>query len=296
MRTRLIILFLFISTITSAQTFDWWKNLVNWDGTTHWSKYIKFSPGFMGVNALPVPAITNGAIDSVHSFTLTGNLHFSKGDNSQNPTLYGNYCVAKNKVSVEANWVPVEWFQMSHAMKEKRKVYWKDYYLKKAHGDLTVAVNINLLNKIRDKIQLALRMGYRYASSDGVGAARMTNTPGYFFDVSMGKKFSVQSNWKLIAMMGFYVWQTNNDESRLYQDDAYLTGLGVEYNKNRFRLQTCFAGYFGYFEGYNDDPIVYRFNIEKRFKRNSWIFRFQQGLHNVHYSSFETGIKFNFGK
>jgi hypothetical protein len=185
---------------------------------------------------------------------------------------------------------------MSHAIKEKRKVYWEDYYLKKAHGVLTLAVNIQLLNKLRDKIHLAFRMGYRYASSDGVGAARMTNTPGYFFDVSMGKKISAQSNWKLIAMMGFYVWETNNDRPRLYQDDAYLTGLGVEFNESKFRLQTCFAGYFGYFEGYDDDPVVYRLNLEKKFKHNSWLFRFQQGLNDIHYTSFETGIKFNFGK
>ena len=159
--------------------------------------------------------------------------------------------------------------------------------MKKAHGDLNLAVNFNLLNKLRDKIQLAFRFGFRYATSDGVEAARMTNTPGYFFDLSMGKKFSPTSKWKLIAMTGFYVWETNNDRPRLYQDDAYLAGLGVEFNKNKFRLQTCFAGYFGYVEGYNDDPIAYRLNIEKKFKRNTLLFRFQQGLNDIHYTSFD---------
>jgi hypothetical protein len=296
MEIRLLTLTIFISSIVQSQTFDWWRNLVNWDGVTHWSKYIKFSPGYMGVNALPIPSLGNGSIDSVHSFGLTGNFHFSKGDNTQNPALYGNYCIAKNRVSLEAYWVPVEWFQMSHAMKEKRKVYWEDYYLKKAHGDLNLAVNFQLLSKLRDKIHLAFRIGYRYANSDGTGAARMTNAPGYFFDLSMGKKFSPQSNWKLLAMMGFYVWQTNNDRPRLYQDDAYLIGAGLEFNKNKFRMQTGVAGYFGYFEEYDDDPVVYRLNLEKKFRRNSLLLRFQQGLNDIEYTSIETGIKFNLGK
>jgi len=296
MKYKLVFIALFISVATNAQTEDWWRNLVHWDGTTYWSKYIKFSPGFMGVNALPIPAITNGSIDSVNSIGLTANVHFSKGDNSQNPALYANYCVAKDKVSIDLNWVPVEWFQMSHAIKEKRKVYWEDYYLKKAHGDMALNINIQLLNKWRKNIHLGLRIGYRYASSDGVGAARMTNTPGYYFDVSAARKFSPASNWKWTSMMGFYVWQTNNDRSKLYQDDAYLLGLGVEYNKNKFRMQTYLAAYFGYFEGYDDDPVVYRLSLEKKFKRSSLLFRFQQGLNDIHYTSLETGIKFSFNK
>lgn len=296
MKYRLAFIALFISVTAKTQTEAWWRNLVNWDGTTHWTKYITFSPGFMGVNALPIPAIGNGSIDSVTSLAVTGNFHFSKGDNSQNPALYGNLCIVKNKVSLDATLIPVEWFKMSHAMKEKRKVYWEDYYLKKTSGDLTVNVVIQMFNHWRKNIDLAFRLGYRYATSGGVGAARMTNTPGYWFDISAGRKFSSSSNWKWNAMMGFYVWQTNNDRPRLYQDDAYLTGLGVEFNKNKFRLQTGFAAYFGYFEGYDDDPVVYRLNLEKKFKKNSLLLRFQQGLNDVHYSSFETGIKFNFNK
>jgi hypothetical protein len=296
MRIVFIVLGFYFSPVLHAQTFDWWRNLVNWDGVTHWSKYITFSPGYLGVNALPVPSLANGSIDSIHSFSFTGNLHFSKGDNTQNPALYGNYCIAKNKVSLEAYWVPVERFQVNHALKEKRKVYWEDYYLKKAHGDLNLILTAQLLNKLRDKIHLAFRIGYRYANSDGTGAARMTNAPGYFFDLSVGKQFSPQSYWKLIAMTGFYVWQTNNDRPHLYQDDAWLVGAGLEYNKSRLRLQTGFAGYFGYFENYDDDPVVYRLSLEKKFKRNGLLFRFQQGLNDIEYTSFETGIKFNLGK
>ena len=147
MKTRLRLFNLFITAISHAQTFDRWKNLVHWDGVTPWSEYLIYSPGFMGVNALPVPSMGNGSIDNVNYVGITGNMHFSKGDNSQNPALYGNYCVVKDRLSLEADWVPVEWFRMSQAIKEKRKVYWEDYYRKKAHGDLYLNATIQLLNR-----------------------------------------------------------------------------------------------------------------------------------------------------
>jgi hypothetical protein len=291
MKLLFSILFLLAFNVIKAQTFDAWKNLVKWDGVTHWSKYIIYSPGYMGVNALPIPAMGNGNLDSINSAAVTANVHFSKGDNSQNPTIYFNYNLAKNKVTLDVNYVPIEWFQMSPEMKAQRKVYWKDYYTKSALGDICANVNFRILEKWKPKIQLAFQMGLRYATSEGVGAARMTNTPGYWFNLSAGKPFNQNKNWKAIAMLGFYVWQTNNDIPRLYQDDAVTAGIGLEYNQKKIRLQTCFASYFGYVEGYNDDPIVYRFNFEKKIKNKSILLRFQQGLHDVHYTSFEAGIK-----
>jgi hypothetical protein len=282
---------LFIQCQMQCQTFDWWKNHVKWDGVTHWSKYIKFSPGYMGVNALPIPVMGNGNLDSINSIAVTTNFHFSKGDNSQNPKLYFNYNIVKNKVTLDVNWVPIEWFQMSHQIKEERNVYWQDYYLKKATGDIIANVNFRVLEKWSPNMHFAFNMGLRYATSDGVGAARMTNTPGYWFNFSAAKPFLNNKNWKAIALLGFYVWQTNNDVPRLYQDDAMTTGFGLEYNKKNIRLQTCFVGYFGYVEGFKDDPIVYRFNIEKKIKNKTILFRFQQGLHDINYSSFETGLK-----
>jgi hypothetical protein len=285
--------FFFLFSIgVEAQSADWWSTLVNWDGVTHWSKYITFSPAYMGVNALPVPSVGNGSIDSVNSFALTGGFHFSRGDNSQNPILYGNYCVMKNRLSVDVNWIPVEWFQMSHAMKEKRKVYWEDYYAKSAPGDINFNINFQLLNNWRKKIHIAFRAGYRYPTSFGVASARMTNAPGYDFDLSFGKKFGMASNWKVIGMIGFYVWQTNNDRPRLYQNDAVSGGLGVQFDNKQYRIQSYFAGYSGYLDN-GDQPLVYRFNFERRLNRVSVLARFQQGLHDLDYSSFETGLKVN---
>lgn len=276
---------------TKAQTADWWADNVQWDGVTHWTRYLIYSPGYFGPNALPVPEIGNGSIDSVNSVGLSGNFHFSKGDNTQNIKLTGNFCIAKNKVSIDLVYIPVEWFQVDHATKTMRRVYYKNYYDKKTDGDMYVNIVLQLLNKWRKHIHLAGRIGLRIPASSAYGAARYTDAPAYYFDISAAKPLSATSPLKIVAMAGFYAWQTNDDD--LFQDDALLLGLGLEYNKNKWRLQLNNCAYYGY-RANRDDPMVMRAGIERSFKRITGALRFQQGLHHFDYSSVEVGARYRF--
>ena len=90
-------------------------------------------------------------------------------------------------------------------------------------------------------------------------------------------------------MLGFYSWQIISDRHR--QNDAFLFGTGAEWNAKYFRLQTYVAGYVGYLK-MEDRPVVFRAHAEKKFKRSSLLFGFQQGLHDFKYSTAELGIKY----
>ncbi|MBC7826474.1 MAG: hypothetical protein H7122_01915 [Chitinophagaceae bacterium] len=275
-----------------AQDFPWWAKLVKWDGVTPWQRYIITNPAYLGINALPVPFITNGSIDSVNSIGLTGNFHFSDGDNTQNLAVYGNYCLVKDVISFDMYWVPYERYQMSHAIKEKRHVFSHYYYDKSAQGEMHLNTNIQLFQKWRNYIHLALRVGYRLPTSSGLGTARFTDAPGYYFDFSAAKPFHKESRWKLIGMAGLYVWQTNLDGRR--QNDAFLFGGGVEWNPSRWRIQMYGSGYLGYMDDLGDKPVLFRTSIERKGKRINGILKFQQGLHDIEYSSVETGIRYIF--
>ena len=273
----------------SAQDFGWWANLVKWDGVTPWQRYIKTVPAFMGPNALPVPFITNGSIDTVNSVGITGNFHFSKGDNTQNIAVYANYAVT-DVIAFDLYWVPYERYQMSHAIKEDRHVFSHYYYDKSARGEIHLNTNIQLFKKLRDKVHLALRFGYRLPTSKGLGTARFTDAPGYYADLSVAKPFA-QGNWKLIGMAGLYIWQTNLDGRR--QDDAFLFGAGIEYGGN-WKWQLYGTGYLGYLNQQGDKPILLRTSLEQRNKKLNAMFRFQQGLHNFKYSTIEAGLRYIF--
>jgi hypothetical protein len=292
MRRWLLLVILLVPFSSFSQTFDQWKNLVNWDGTTHWWKYLTISPKYFGPNALTVPFINNGSIDTNNTLGITANLHFSKGDNTQNFTLYGNFTTKRNTISVDAQFIPYERFNVSHAKKVERKVYYKDYYDKQTVGDVVVNTTIQLLERFKKYFQLALRVGLRMPSGGSQGAARYADVPGYWIDLGWAIPFK-NTNWKWIAMGGFYVWQTNSDDLR--QDDSFLYGSGFEFNHKGFHLQAYGAGYLGY--RYNGDrPIIVRMNFEKRKNKTVYIFRLQQGLKDFAYFSAESGVRFILGK
>ncbi len=285
------LLLVFISCISRAQTQSQWAQTVNWDGVSYWTKYMIANAGHMGPNALAVPFIGNGSIDSINSIGITGQFHFTKGDNTQNINLYGIYCLVKNVISFDVSYIPIEYNNMSDEIKRVRHVYYEKYYDKKARGDVMLNTTINLFNKWRKKIHLALRAGYRIPSSSDFGSARFIDGMGYHFDLSMAKPFnSIPLKW--IAMAGFYCWQI--DVLDLRQNDAFLFGTGLEWNKKGWRIQTYTAGYLGYFANSGDKPVVFRTSAEKRIHNVSLLLRFQQGLNDYKYSSVEFGAKYNF--
>ncbi len=289
MHLRLLLFYSFFSLSGNAQTIAQWSQLVNWDGVSHWSRYIRTFPAYQGPNALPVPRVGNGSIDSNFSVSAAGNFHFSKGDNTQNYAVYANYCLVKDIIAMDIFWVPFEYYQTSHAKKEERRIFPQFYYDKKGEGELHFNTNIQLLKKWRKYIHLAVRMGYRFPIGSGFGAARDVDAPGYYFDLSFGKPIG-HSALKWVGMLGFYSWQIESDRNN--QDDAVLFGTGFEWNKYNWRVQTNIAGYMGYLENSGDKPVVYRLNIEKRIKRIGLLLGFQQGLHDFTYSTVEAGLKY----
>ncbi len=270
----------------------WWENTVHWDGVTHWERYIIYTPGYLGPNALPVPHISNGSIDSINVFGVSGTYHYSKEDKTVNTTLYANYSFLKDKISFDLFWVPIEHYSMTHELKQSAM-----YSLLNIMTVQPRRYSFNNECSIIQKTVLAIRiaLGYRFPTSTGIGSARSTNGPGYWMDISFGKTFRSIPHLKWIGMIGGYFWQADNIEIRHKQDDAFLIGSGLEWNKNKFRLQTYVAGYFGYFKK-RDDPVVFRFNMDKTIKRNIWFFRVQQGLNDFEYSSAELGMKYIFKK
>ena len=287
----LVIVFVFFGLANArAQSFEWWRDNVNWDGTTHWWKYLTTSPRYFGPNAFTVPQLNNGSADSTLSLGASAAFHFMKGDQTQNLTLYGNYTTKNNSISIDAQFVPHERFRLSHELKTERKVYYQDYYRTSTTGDVIVNTVFQIFPKWRDKVQLAMRVGVRMPSGGALGAARYADVPGYWIDAGAGIPFK-NSNWKWTHMMGFLVWQTNSDNLR--QNDAFLFGTGAEWNKNDFRLQIHAAGYLGY-KNDGDKPVVLRCNIERKRKKTLYFLRLQQGIHDFKYFSGEAGAKLLF--
>jgi hypothetical protein len=290
MRLALTVIICCFGFFSNAQTLDWWAQTVKWDGVSPWTRYIIYQPAYLGPNALPVPVLSNGDIDSTTSLAAGMSLHFSKGDNTKNISLSANYCLVKDLISFDVAWVPKEWYQMDHATKEERHVYAANYFDNRTAGDIHLNTNIRVLKRWQKIIQLAMRIGYRFPSGSDLGSARYSDGPGYYFDLSFGKPISPSVKWT--GMAGFYCWQIESEYFK--QDDAFLFGTGLEFNRNNWRAQSYVAGYLGYMEKSGDKPIVWRVSLEKRAKTLGGYLKFQRGLHDFDYTSIETGARYYF--
>jgi len=127
----------FLTLESQAQTQEEWARTVNWDGVSHWSKYIITQARFMGPNALPVPYLTNGLTDSNHYIGTSASFHFMKGDRAQDLAVFGNYCLVKDKISVDISYEPVEYHQSSDTLQKQRHVYYLNFYDNHARGMYT---------------------------------------------------------------------------------------------------------------------------------------------------------------
>lgn len=284
----LVLIVLCFYQFPKAQTFDRWAQVVGWDGVSHWTRYMITQPAFMGPNALPVPRVGNGTVDSNHFIGASLQAHFSPGDHTQNLTLYGNYNLLPGRLSFDVMWVPYERFNMSTAIKEERHVFVQFFNERAAVGEVHFNTQLQLLNRWRRFIHLALRLGYRFPAGSGFGAARNTDAPGYYMDLNFGKPIgSGRLRWT--GMLGFYAWQLESDRHR--QNDAFLFGTGLEWNHRGWRLQSNVAGYLGYLYKSGDKPIVVRLQAEKTIGRQTLFAGLQRGLQDFKYTSGELGYR-----
>ena len=268
----------------------------NWDGITHWSRYIVISPGFMGPNALPVPEIKKGIIENRIEFELSQQNHFSKHDKTFN--LFSRLYIpfANNKIAIEFYMVPVEYFSMDTCLRYKRKTFKLDGE-GFAVGDLYFSTIVQILKNHKNLPDIALRLACRTASGGKFTAARFTDTPGYFFDLSFGKKILMNSkrieNINAFGMAGFYSWQTYSVSHR--QNDAFLFGFGADINTKKFSISNAVAGYLGYCQNL-DKPIVYRFHISKNAKHFDFRIGYQAGLQDLLYNTINFSVIYHIKK
>jgi hypothetical protein len=295
-RKLFLAVLLLVSVIVKAQTdISWWTQIHNWDGHTPWIKYLTYSAKYLGPNALPVPEINKGLVGTVGSIELAAEGHFSKGDNTQNLFTKLYYPIVGKLIAIEAYVVPIEHFKMDTATRDIRAARIKSGE-GSAGGDIYFATIIQLV-KNKKFPDLAFRMTCRTASGTNVSAARYTDAPGYFLDLSMGKNYNLGASSKLVlrpfAMIGFYSWQTNNDAHM--QDDAFLYGAGIDIASEKIRLSASTGGYIGYIKDH-DRPVVARLSILKLGNHFDCGISAQAGINDYPYNSIKLSVVYKLPK
>lgn len=289
---------LLFSNLSFAQKdYSWWNNQHNWDGTTHWSRYIILSPAYMGPNALPIPEVKNGLISQNATLNVSVDYHHSKGDQTQNAFLQFFTPLFSNRVGLNVTWVPYEIYETDTITRDLRRDRERSGN-GGSPGDIYFSTFIQLVEDHDFLPEMVLSMNFKTASGGGLSSARHTDAPAYFFDLSTGKSIPLGGNlFKTIRphlMFGFYVWQTFRQD--YYQNDALLYGGGVDLKGEKLEITNAIGGYYGYIND-GDRPMVYRFDVKLKPKGLlNYSLRFQQGLNDFEFSTFRLGAEINLNK
>ncbi|MBN3035429.1 MAG: hypothetical protein JW861_07560 [Bacteroidales bacterium] len=285
---------------------SWWNKVHNWDGYTHWSSYIIPSPYYMGPNALPVPEHQKGRFADHAELEAGVAGHWHPGDRTYNPFLRLTVPLARQRVALSLDGVPVEIYRMDEKTVIERRTRNRSGK-GTASGDLTISTLITLL---RDKAPVDLLLGIHLRTSSGnrLSDARYTDAPAYFFDISFagrpGPPESSRPVFRPFGMLGFYVWQTGLAENR--QDDAFLFGIGAEISHREWNISGSLDGYAGYWGDdavtvgstvpvpFRDRPVVARVELSRM--AGPWKFRagLQKGIHDFQYLSLKCSATYRF--
>lgn len=293
MRKILLIVFYLIPLISSAQSdWMWWNEKHGWEpGMPSWRSFLHITPGYLGPNALPVPEMKKGIIKPGTTLELGVDLHFMKGDPTQN--LFARYyrSFAGNKIAIELYGVVLEHYAMSDSIRDVRVA--RDYDGKgTAIGDLYFSTLIQLV-KDRKFPDTVVRLAGRTASGGQLEAARYSDSPGYFFDFSFSKNYAGRDekmSFRPYASVGFYSWQTNDDMN--LQNDAFSGGIGADLKWTKWTVSNSVSGYSGY-KHERDRPVVYTFDLTHILARNEVRLQYLHGLRDWTYQTIKLSMIIN---
>lgn len=268
--------FLFLALVASAQDdYSWWNEKHNWDGYSPWTQYMTISTSYMGPNALPVPEVTTGSIDSLAEFEVAGDYHFSRGDKTTDFFLRGFLPLYKSRVSASVEVVPYEWFRTDTITRDHRAARGITGE-GGSGGDIYFITAFQIFRNHSWIPDVSFRAALRMPSGTNLGDSRFTDGPGYYFDLSAGKNIAIdKSILRLYGMAGFYAYQTFDVEH--LQNDCFLYGVGADLHFKKLVLSQALAGYSGYLN-IEDKPVVYRVSLRLKSKLIDWKAAYQWGV------------------
>ncbi|MCD6091351.1 MAG: hypothetical protein J7J72_07605 [Bacteroidales bacterium] len=281
-----------------AQNYHWWwYEYHEYDGVTPWQNYLTMSPDYFGPNAFPIPDINQGRLKTNIELESALEGHFNSHEQTYN--LYTKLFIPlqKDKVGITFSMIPIEFYSYDTIIRDKR--FSRNHEGKgNASGDLYIGTQIQLLKDHPKWPDLLIGINIRTASGNGYESARFADSPGYFFDLSAGKTYSLKKSFlqslRVYTLIGFYVWQTNL--AAYFQDDAILYGTGIQLNSKIFKWSNEIGGFYGYLNN-GDRPMVYRSRLEStRTNSLNMSVQFEYGMHDYNFRSLRFSLVYKLNR
>ncbi|MBR1682439.1 MAG: hypothetical protein IJ700_03680 [Bacteroidaceae bacterium] len=263
------------------------------------------SPYYFGPNAFPVPEMLDGRVQHDLRVELAGDYFAGyRGDRTGDIALKVNIPLWTDRANLSL-WMPaMEWYKNSdeniatcRIPEEHREEARKGHL----SGDVYISADIQLLKEKRWRPDWVVRAALKTASGGEYFHARYYDSPGYFFDTSVGKSWKVGHNtrWahslRAVLSTGFLCWQTDNGR----QNDAVQFGVTAKWENRFFTLAETFAGYTGWEhnashggDAAHDRPVVLRTDFIAHVRQFDIVAAYQYGLRDYTYHQVRLGVAY----
>ncbi len=255
----------------------------------------KIAPAYFGPNALPIPDMLDGTTSSDIVLDF-GADYFDGHYGDKTYDLYFKLVVPLYSDRVNLTlWMQsiVEWYEMSDESHEHSRLPDDIAYTGYETGDAYLTTDIHLMKQSLNRPDISLRIGLKTALGYGFFKARYFDNPGYFFDTSIAKSYSLGDGFfedvRLVGSFGFLCWQTDNGR----QNDAVMYGVQTKLRTKYFTLTESFGGYTGW-ELDGDCPMSIKSELRTKFGRYEPYIFHQYGFRDYPFTQYRIGCAYRF--
>lgn len=266
-----------------------------------YAQTVKYSPAWFGPNANPVPEFTDARIPAKTTISLMGDTYFGFGDETQNGYFKIEIPLLPERISLKIWTSLFENYNVTTELSNLRGM--NGVTSGTAAGDFYVQTRIRLFNEKKYSPSVILNSTLKSASGTNFQQRRYFDTPGYYFDLEIGKSFYINSKFiseiRAVANLGFLCWETTNST----QDDAPMYGAKIIVGNPNWKLENSVSGYWGWMHtnrnfgsDYGDAPLVYAAKLSILSKNIDYLAQYQYGIKDFPYHQIRIGVSFTLKK
>lgn len=260
----------------------------------------RISTEYFGPYAFPVPELLEGNICNDLHLEFSGDSATGSIGGDKDMTYAATFKVRiplwTDRATLSVWGEMHEWYKDTPQTRAVRRVSDQYPLVGNSAGNVYFSLDMLLLKETVGRPSIALRAATQSATGDKYEVARHYDAPGYFFDISAGKSFSVgKGSLRASASAGFVCWQI--DRGR--QNDALMLGAKASYTCRTMTLSAEYAGYSGLESSKDpeagDRPRAFRTEAAFHLGKVSPFVCWQKGTDDWPFSIIRAGVSVDLG-
>jgi len=281
--------------------YYWWNLKHAWNGNNHWTEYMRISPAYLAINALPIPDVAVWEINKKQKWSLDFNVNHSylKGENTLTVHLYAKYSFEHIPIIVNIESPAFEYYATDTTVRDLRRARNKSGFGASV-GDIWF--KIQTFKHLRNFGTIYLTGIYKLPTGSGFYDARHIpyNTYAGILSYHSPAFYLPMLTDPLYVMLGtgIYVWEMNT--KYLHSNDAFYFIASAKMGN----LILAYMGYSGEYEKIDyiklptnnfpnrDNNAKMMLSVENIWQTNI-SFSYTYGLYNNEYKSFSISYKFH---